>query len=225
MREYERRDAAATAEMQRIAQAVTWRNERLLALLALRGVSQVEIDAFLQQQQQQQETGDLIPNAGIFAPDANSEVSCTTPGDARSDGTSLLRLDLGSSAPEPSSNGNHVSICSKTTIPTAESHVMESNRIQDNDVSSDKAHSTSSDELPDLARNEGDVKQFCDPGDAATSSTEDGASTSCDAAANIIAGLHGHDDATQARGLLGCKDSSSCHVKNTRLFQLMVETT
>lgn len=219
MREYERRDAAATAEMQRIAQAVTWRNERLLALLALRGVSQVEIDAFLQQQlQQQQETGDLIPNAGIFAPDANSEVSCTTPGDARSDGTSLLRLDLGSSAPEPSSNG-------KATMHTAESHVMGLTRIQDNDASSDKAHSTSSDELPDHARNEGGVEQFCDPGDAATSSTEDGASTSCDAAANIIAGLHGHDDATQARGLLGCKDSSSCHVKNTRLFQLMVETT
>ncbi|RYP63057.1 hypothetical protein DL769_007083 [Monosporascus sp. CRB-8-3] len=48
VREYERRDAEATCEMQRAAQVVAWKNERLLALLALHGVSRAEIDAFLQ---------------------------------------------------------------------------------------------------------------------------------------------------------------------------------
>ncbi|KAI0804004.1 hypothetical protein GGR55DRAFT_660796 [Xylaria sp. FL0064] len=47
--------------------------------------------------------------------------------------------------------------------------------------------------------------------------------TSCDAAASIIAGFHGHGDVSRARMVLGCDDAASCHVKNTRLFQLMDE--
>lgn len=49
--------------------------------------------------------------------------------------------------------------------------------------------------------------------------------THCSAAASMIAELQGHGDATQARELLGCGSSRNCHVKNTRLFQLMVEST
>ncbi|KAI0016400.1 hypothetical protein F4780DRAFT_683351 [Xylariomycetidae sp. FL0641] len=48
--------------------------------------------------------------------------------------------------------------------------------------------------------------------------------TPCDAAASIIADFQGHGDATQARGILGCGSEKNCHVKNTRLFQLMDET-
>lgn len=49
--------------------------------------------------------------------------------------------------------------------------------------------------------------------------------TSCNTAANMIAELQGHGDSTQARELLGCGSSKNCHVKNTQLFQLMVDTT
>ncbi|KAI0967072.1 hypothetical protein F4678DRAFT_447322 [Xylaria arbuscula] len=48
--------------------------------------------------------------------------------------------------------------------------------------------------------------------------------TSCDAAAGIIAGFQGHGDVSRAREALGCDDVAHCHVKNTRLFQLMDET-
>ncbi|KAI1297565.1 hypothetical protein F5Y03DRAFT_398448 [Xylaria venustula] len=48
--------------------------------------------------------------------------------------------------------------------------------------------------------------------------------TSCDAAASIIAGFQGHGDVSRARKALGCDDVADCHVKNTRLFQLMDET-
>ncbi|TGJ81193.1 hypothetical protein E0Z10_g7569 [Xylaria hypoxylon] len=47
--------------------------------------------------------------------------------------------------------------------------------------------------------------------------------TSCDAAASIIAGFQGHGDVSRARNVLGCSDGMDCHVKNTRLFQLMDE--
>ncbi|KAI1349614.1 hypothetical protein F5Y01DRAFT_288701 [Xylaria sp. FL0043] len=47
--------------------------------------------------------------------------------------------------------------------------------------------------------------------------------TSCDAAASIIAGFRGHGDVSRARMALGCGDAAHCHVKNTRLFQLMDE--
>lgn len=48
--------------------------------------------------------------------------------------------------------------------------------------------------------------------------------TSCDDAANIIAGFQGHGDISRVRTALGCGDAAECHVKNTRLFQLMDET-
>ncbi|RWA04967.1 hypothetical protein EKO27_g10131 [Xylaria grammica] len=47
--------------------------------------------------------------------------------------------------------------------------------------------------------------------------------TPCDAAASIIAGFQGHGDVVHARRVLGCGDVTNCHVKNTRLFQLMDE--
>ncbi|KAI1630886.1 hypothetical protein F4809DRAFT_227109 [Biscogniauxia mediterranea] len=48
-------------------------------------------------------------------------------------------------------------------------------------------------------------------------------STSCDAAASILANLKGHDDTLQAREVLGCGSQKNCHIRNTRLFQLMDE--
>ncbi|KAI0165698.1 hypothetical protein GGR57DRAFT_497174 [Xylariaceae sp. FL1272] len=47
--------------------------------------------------------------------------------------------------------------------------------------------------------------------------------TSCDDAATIIAGFRGHGDVSQARQSLGCGNRRNCHVKNTRLFQLLDE--
>lgn len=48
--------------------------------------------------------------------------------------------------------------------------------------------------------------------------------TSCETAAGILAGLRGHDDSAQVRAAMGCVGTSECLVRNTRLFQLMDET-
>ncbi|KAI1330866.1 hypothetical protein F5Y16DRAFT_318437 [Xylariaceae sp. FL0255] len=47
--------------------------------------------------------------------------------------------------------------------------------------------------------------------------------TSCDDAASIIASFQGHGDVSKARRSLGCGNVRVCHIKNTRLFQLMDE--
>ncbi|KAI0553493.1 hypothetical protein F4679DRAFT_473753 [Xylaria curta] len=47
--------------------------------------------------------------------------------------------------------------------------------------------------------------------------------TSCDDAASIIADFQGHGDVSHVRRVLGCGDAAKCHVKNTRLFQIMDE--
>lgn len=232
LREYERRDATATVEMQRIAQAATWKNERLLLLLALHGVSQTEIDTFLQREAGA--AGDSSSNYGIPPLVKRSESSRTVLTSIGIDRLEPLRPRSDVAAPEPLSV-NHISTqpsMGTNTVTTADSYNMGSNEVQVNADLPYTANSISSENLPGHYRNEEDAKEVCHPGDAATPTTEDGTSeistehaTSCDAAANIIAGLQGHGDATQARGLLGCKDSTTCHVKNTRLFQLMVETT
>ncbi|KAM4058781.1 hypothetical protein HRG_014746 [Hirsutella rhossiliensis] len=45
--------------------------------------------------------------------------------------------------------------------------------------------------------------------------------TSCDVAAAILVQLHDQTDSVGARVALGCTGTSSCSVKNTRIFQLM----
>ncbi|KAI5920620.1 hypothetical protein F4810DRAFT_406598 [Camillea tinctor] len=56
-----------------------------------------------------------------------------------------------------------------------------------------------------------------------TDESSDSLSTSCDAAASILANLKGHDDTVRAREVLGCGSEKDCHIKNTHLFQLMDE--
>ena len=79
---------------------------------------------------------------------------------------------------------------------------------------------------------ESEASEVCPPDRTGARAADGGAPnhietqvTHCSAAATMIAELQGHGDATQARELLGCGSSRNCHVKNTRLFQLMVETT
>ncbi len=58
-----------------------------------------------------------------------------------------------------------------------------------------------------------------------TSSSQDSVNvssqTSCLAAANIIAGLYGDQDAAKALLELGCAGTGDCLVKNDKVFQLM----
>ncbi|RYP54024.1 hypothetical protein DL770_010972 [Monosporascus sp. CRB-9-2] len=228
VREYERRDAEATCEMQRAAQAVAWKNKRLLALLALHGVSRAEIDSFLQPPDGVGAAGaaanNAAPNAAGFTPVVPSPAG--TVGVPSGCGAKLDGLGVSSNA--KAGSPGHVPLaraCSATSrcvTPksdepcSAGTDSQSSYDAQKTNILSRQPDSTSSDTPADNVR---------------LPATEIGLSngspaqvTSCDAAATIIADLQGHGDAAQARRLLDCGDSSNCHVKNTRLFQLMVET-
>ncbi|RYP39601.1 hypothetical protein DL767_002149 [Monosporascus sp. MG133] len=227
VREYERRDSEATCEMQRAAQAVAWKNERLLALLALHGVSRAEIDAFLQPPDgvgAAAAANNAAPSAAGFTPVPASSagtVGVPSGGGAKLDG-------LGVSSNAKAGSPGHVPLaraCSATSRCvtgksdepcSAGTDSQSSYDAQEINILSRQLDSTSSDTRADnvhlpatgIGLSNGSPAQV----------------TSCDAAATMIADLQGHGDATQARRLLDCGDSSNCHVKNTHLLQLMVET-
>ena len=46
---------------------------------------------------------------------------------------------------------------------------------------------------------------------------------SCESAARILAELQGYGDSAELRSRLGCKESTDCRVKNTKLLQVMDE--
>ncbi|RYP70447.1 hypothetical protein DL771_005488 [Monosporascus sp. 5C6A] len=226
VREYERRDAEATCEMQRAAQAVAWKNERLLALLALHGVPRAEIDAFLQPPDGvgAAAANNAAPSAAGFTPTAAScagAAGVPSGGGAKFDG-------LGLSSNAKAGSPEHVPLaraCSaasrcatrKSDEPcSAGTDSQSSYEAPETNILSRQPDSTSSDTPAD--------KVDLPATGIGLSHGSPGQVTSCDAAATMIADLQGHGDAAQARSLLDCGDSSDCHVKNTRLFQLMVET-
>ncbi len=232
MREYERRDAEATEEMQRAAHAVAWRNGRLVALLARHGVYQAEIDAFLQQ-----EAGALngpVPSAGLAMTSADPIAARLL----RREGVPADRPEFAPSRSGPMANRCSDSghdprpSCVGLAVESADPTNPGTSRVRNSGTSYFNADLRLGGDPPNCRRDE-DNKELCPLPDAVPlTTTKDETSngplvevTSCDAAAGIIAELHGHGDAARARGLLGCDDSSNCHVKNTKLLQLMVETT
>ncbi|RYO85383.1 hypothetical protein DL766_000456 [Monosporascus sp. MC13-8B] len=273
VREYERRDAEASYGMQRAAQAVAWKNERLLALLALHGVSRGEIDAFLQPPGSVGAAAtarNAAPSADGFTPLAASSagaVGVTSGGGAKLD---CLRVSSNAKAGSP----GHIPLaraCSATSRCVTQKADEPCSADDDGDAKQDdlgvpsnmtagslaprplgracsatsrcvtrnsdepcSAGSQSSYETTEtniLSRQLDSTSSDTGADNLDSPATEIGLSngspaqvTSCDAAAAIIADLQGHGDAARARGLLDCGDSRNCHVKNTRLFQLMVET-
>ncbi|KAI0204975.1 hypothetical protein F4808DRAFT_316825 [Astrocystis sublimbata] len=163
VRDFENREARATLEMQRAAREVAWVNERLMELLASKGVAREEVDEFLRRAGE-----DGVAAASGHAQDQDHTDSAI---EGTHDDTTIL-------------------------------HAIDDGRVAD-----------SSDGTPRL------LKRGAGNADEGLPALV----TSCDDAANIIANFQGHGDVSQARNALGCGDAADCHVKNTRLFQLMDE--
>ncbi|KAI0534027.1 hypothetical protein GGR58DRAFT_484397 [Xylaria digitata] len=183
VREFEAREVRATVEMQRAAHEVAWSNERLVELLAARGVSRAQVDEFLRRCKEERDRGAavekaVIPNPGISLDAANARTELTECEDvenrnyACTDGQ-MHDTDAGMGT---AVDGHGIDLCGGTPKRS-----------------------------PDA-----------DAGPRALI-------TPCDAAASIIAGFQGHGDVSHARTVLGCGNVTNCHVKNTRLFQLMDE--
>ncbi|KAI0450647.1 hypothetical protein F5B21DRAFT_417282 [Xylaria acuta] len=203
VRDFENREVQATLAMQRAAREVAWVNERLMELLAARGVPRDEVDGFLRRAGEDGGGAmwryaplDAHPGSasrGGYFGVANAgslrivvPVGCEGTGDGGEGGGEHERnaagpgMDIGIS---PHAVDGHCSM----------------NNVCDGVSQTPKPGAGNADEGP-LAL-----------------------VTSCDDAAGIIADFQGHGDVSHARDVLGCGDAANCHVKNTRLFQLMDE--
>ncbi|KAI3332437.1 hypothetical protein HD806DRAFT_480537 [Xylariaceae sp. AK1471] len=195
VRTFEANELQATLEMQRAAREVAWVNERLVELLAARGVSRGEVDEFLRQQRDAREDPD-----GATGNQASG--SGSGPG---SRGRTLEDAGHTMSAGDAGSSRDDLAECEDI-----ENGRKSSIRISPTDGQNVDARTSAA----------GKPKSSSD-----TTTTEGSRAlvTSCDDAASIIADFQGHGDVSHVRNVLGCGDATDCHVKNTRLFQLMDE--
>ncbi|CAJ2514021.1 Uu.00g021400.m01.CDS01 [Anthostomella pinea] len=221
VRAYEARDARATVEMQRAAREVAWRNERLVAMLRSRGVSAEEIERFLRAGEGEGAAGE--GEVGLMRAGRGVEVGRGSDGRAGADGGESragLGMDVAVtplSPPRVAQSSSAVDVVGRAArqaifspaSPEAQSSVA------------DPAAAAEPMDNQELAVCNGALSVSGSHESAGTDSRV--LMTSCDAAASIIADFHGHGDATEARMILGCGSKSNCHVKNTRLFQLMDE--
>lgn len=187
--------------MQRAARAVCAKNERLIALLALHGVQQHEIDAFLAAPNDIEATARFTdPATGLPPPALDAPCASQAPLIV-SESTSLstARASVPALRQETQISG-----CSKTS------------KCEPIKSDSDGSESQICNPFPDGLLTEAPVERS--NGNHAPREV-----TSCEMAASIIVNLRGHGDVAEARQTLGCADSTSCSVKNTHLFQLMNE--
>ncbi|KAH8661987.1 hypothetical protein BX600DRAFT_465248 [Xylariales sp. PMI_506] len=195
IRDYEQKGVQATIEMQRVARDVTSKNEKLLALLALHGVRQDEIDTFL--------SDGYVPIPSLGASQYRYEPiqipsPCCPPKHAQpsfeiqaypGSSADMVRQSFGPPCP-----AYRVQVAPYSMEGEGETH----NFVPYDTPGSIKTSSSTPPESP----------------------TE---LTSCETAAAILANLRGTADVTEARATLGCENSRSCSIRNTHLFQLMNE--
>ncbi|KAI1152350.1 hypothetical protein F4825DRAFT_311129 [Nemania diffusa] len=227
VREFESREVRASLEMQRAAREVAWVNERLVELLVARGVTRGEVDEFLRRRREQEEEGEHGTVAGRSTRGADvgsgSRRGCLN-------GVSRA-VSVGDAGTERSEGGEREGVENRGENTNEQKRVCGSGtngRIAHVDADMGVGMGIGVDTLG-LAVN-GEEINVCD-GVSETprrlANAAEGARalvTSCDDAASIIAGFQGHGDVSHARKALGCGDATNCHVKNTRLFQLMDET-
>ncbi|KAI1133084.1 hypothetical protein F5Y10DRAFT_229292 [Nemania abortiva] len=196
VRELENRGAQATLEMQRAAREVAWVNERLIELLTARGVSREEVDGFLRRRGT---GGDPETTAGRRASGPRRASS--------SDVTPVEMVGVPVNNREESADEQNRARVSITTANGPNPDI-------DAATGTDTSHSSRV-----VNRDDADADADADADEGFRALV-----TSCDDAASIIADFQGHGDVSHARKALGCGDATNCHVKNTRLFQLMDET-
>ncbi|KAH7031376.1 uncharacterized protein B0I36DRAFT_122193 [Microdochium trichocladiopsis] len=216
LREREGQAVQASVEMQAASRYVAWKNEMLMGLLERRfGVARGEVEGWLDEEWKKTASGMRLDLPGREA----------VRGEEEGDGVRGLLT---------ATSGHH-----QIMRIVAEEEEGEEEEEECDDGCVCRNGSSDRKVTPDCYRT--DTRTM-----ATTSSQPDSASqpdsnsaampppqtsrqmvemTSCDEAADMIASLQGHGNVNDARRLLGCPNSSDCKVKNTQLFQLMVETT
>lgn len=249
LEEYERMGVAASTEMQRVAQAVNAKNQRLRSLLNVYGVSDDEIEQYLSSPEEAHRALDArhrcntcghlslgITKTRVISMDDSSQKSFGSTSNVDGDAMPILTSMSSNQAlptrdPEQSSSAESLSASTKSReenegvfkLQTEEQRfhhrLYATNRLDKTPADSSSAPTNG---LPPLC-------SLFGPSNSNNSSSNTlkplkplkPLETSCDKAETILVQLHKHADPRRARSSLGCNGNSSCSVKNTKLFQLM----
>ncbi|POR31064.1 Uncharacterized protein TPAR_08732 [Tolypocladium paradoxum] len=221
--EYRRRGVQASLDMQRAARAVFVENQRLRALLALRGASPSDVSQYLSS----------FPSAGharmrdarlalgrIDLPAAAQNPLPLTPSRIPSTTITRRKAPATSSAaalPEQkrSPPGIRRSLDAARHQHQAEGEEYCQRPGDEDNQNPEQVWRFMDDALPPMS------DCFCPPGPPTTDRRMDMLETPCEAAAAILVELHGQADLGQTRVALGCNGASNCSVKNTTIFRLM----
>ncbi|KAH7170122.1 hypothetical protein EDB81DRAFT_864581 [Dactylonectria macrodidyma] len=195
VRDYERRDAQATLDMQRVAREVAAENAALKALLANKGVASEEVEAHLQAARATVQAQAAAPQA--LPPPLSASASASS------------RASPIAIAPKPLMRLHPTSPSLAVTIPPLSSVVPSQHPPQLIDEQSSACRV-----LPNPQQPAQD-----------SSAPESTNKMRCVEAAAILARLRGHPDERTAWAALGCSDNEDCVVRKSDLLQLMDEMT
>ncbi|KAB5585236.1 hypothetical protein GE09DRAFT_1069913 [Coniochaeta sp. 2T2.1] len=218
--DYEKRGIEASLEMQQAARRVAGENAKLRALLAAKGVSDADVEQWLRaghdsgvHAETAVQNGPTRAAAGVdhayFSPP--SEASPTTPAPAPTRNYYTLPESPASGSTYHTTDappGHRANPKKPYTPPTG-------NSPETADVNFSTTSPASQPSPPRVAPE----KSLAERVDVCCTF---GNETSCEAAALILANMHGHGDVSRSRAALGCTDDSpNCTVKNTRVLELL----
>ena len=214
VREYERRGVQATLEMRQAARAVALENARLRSLLALRGVSEEEIEAYLasfhhhHHHDNNNDNNNAQPSGDpTFPRQAGRPMShAASPAPA----LDMLAVLADASAQQTGygQSAQYLPAAMRTGGVEARGRVPEACTPSSSSSSGSSGKST-----------ENAKRNPSAPGEKTASSHLE---MSCTAAAEIMASISYRDRSEElAREALGCSGPGECFVKNTKLFELL----
>ncbi|KAF5661946.1 hypothetical protein FHETE_8226 [Fusarium heterosporum] len=208
VREYERRDAHATLEMQRVARAVAGENAALRNLLAAKGVSVEEVQGYVEAAKREDNTV-VKTGASSFTP--VSTPSCTA------SPVAVASRPMQCSQPPSQAYG---SLRENSNPPVSFQPKMYSPPTPATTVTSCTEESGC---CPRPQPQPQPQSQYQPQQQEARERSPD--KIHCMEAATILAQIRGHSDVSHARVSLGCANNDDCMVRNTDLLNLMDEMT
>ncbi|KAM5366571.1 hypothetical protein ACJZ2D_010468 [Fusarium nematophilum] len=196
VREYERRDAQATLEMQRVARVVAADNAALRSLLAARGVEQAEVEAHLAAAR-----GEVTG--------ASSSVT-----DVSSSGVSSSGVSTPSCGLEPRRPS-----CSQTVASDVTYHAYPNEEFSE-PTPMESVPATEPCKPPAPGK-----PTCCPKPPTPPPNPRPLDKIHCMEAATILAQIRGHPDTSAAQATLGCSANDNCMIRNTDLLDLMDDMT
>ncbi|KAG8665480.1 hypothetical protein FPOAC1_010276 [Fusarium poae] len=204
VREYERRDAQATLEMQRVARVVAGENAALRSLLAAKGVAPEEVESHLEAVKHQDKTT-IKAGVSSFTP-VSTPSSTMSPVAIPSGPMPFIQSQCQPQGCGPVENGNPP-INFQPVMYSPPTPVTITNTCTEESGCCPRPQPPPQQSQPEIQHPRSIDKIHCME------------------AATILAQIKGHSDIYNARAALGCADNENCMVRNTDLLTLMDEMT